>query len=234
MAKRTEAAVRERLSRETIVTSALALADREGLEAVTIRRLALDHGVTPMALYWHFKEKEQLLDGIAERLFAMVALPTVTDGAWDQQLRDVLDALLAAIRPHPAVAALAPPRVLSSEAGLTLAERVLGLLRTAGFSAEQAAQVGSYLLWAIITLVTAEPGHDRTADPEAHEAHLRNKKATLSALEPQRYPNVIDSVESLVTCADEDSYFSTGLDLLVEGTLGILPAQPPRSGPVPA
>ena len=66
---------RERLSRDTIVAGAIALADAEGLDAVTIRRLAQDHEVTPMALYWHFKDKGELLDGIAERLFADMRLP---------------------------------------------------------------------------------------------------------------------------------------------------------------
>ncbi|WP_435127232.1 TetR/AcrR family transcriptional regulator [Actinacidiphila sp. bgisy144] len=65
----------ERLRREAIADSAIAIADVEGLEAVTIRRLAKQHNVTPTALYWHFKEKDQLLDGMAERLFANVELP---------------------------------------------------------------------------------------------------------------------------------------------------------------
>jgi hypothetical protein len=51
---------RDRLNREAIVTSAIALADAEGLDAVTIRRLAQDQAVTPMALYWHFRDKEKL------------------------------------------------------------------------------------------------------------------------------------------------------------------------------
>ena len=64
MAKRS-APTRVRLSRETIVASAVALADAEGLEAVTIRRLAQEHGVTPMAMYWHFSDKDSLLDAPA-------------------------------------------------------------------------------------------------------------------------------------------------------------------------
>src|SRR5690349_18471231 len=51
-------ATKERLSRETVTERALALADAEGIDAVTIRRLATDLGVTPMALYWHFQDKE--------------------------------------------------------------------------------------------------------------------------------------------------------------------------------
>src|ERR1700712_2980199 len=109
MSPRTDAPARERLSREALAAGALALADREGIEAVTIRRLAADHCVTPMALYWHFKDKDAVLDGIAERIYASVRLPDPTSKRWDKQLRSVLDAVLAAVRPHPLVAELLAP-----------------------------------------------------------------------------------------------------------------------------
>lgn len=216
--------MRDRLNRDTIVTGALALADREGLDAVTIRRLAQDHGVTAMALYWHFREKEQLLDGIAERLFSDVVLPASTDGPWDERLRDALAAILAAVRPHPAVANLAGTRILASEAGLVVAEWLLGLLREARFTSEEAAELGSYLLSAIITMVAAEPGPERELDTEERDAAVRTRKATLGALSPQRFPNVIAAADALSFCANEDSYFDRGLDLLVRGTVGIRPA----------
>src|SRR6202007_1735318 len=91
--RRTGPVARERLSRDTIVDGAIALADAEGLDAVTIRRLAQDHEVTPMALYWHFKDKGELLDGIAERLFAGVRLPAPSRKPWPEQLRSILEAL---------------------------------------------------------------------------------------------------------------------------------------------
>src|ERR1700712_2133737 len=131
---------KERLSRETLTASALDLADREGLDAVTIRRLATEHSVTPMALYWHFKDKDAVLDGIAEQIYASVVLPENDEGAWDDRLRANLTAVLAAIRPHPLVADLLAPRVMKSDAGLVLAERVIGLLRAAGFSPASASQ----------------------------------------------------------------------------------------------
>ena len=59
--KTARAAAPPRLSREALVEAAMALADREGLDALTIRRLAGEIGVTPMALYWHVKDKDELL-----------------------------------------------------------------------------------------------------------------------------------------------------------------------------
>ena len=73
-------AERTRLTRAVVVDRALQLADADGLEALTIRKLATDLGVTPMALYWHFRSKDELLDGLTERLWGEIDL-TVDSGA---------------------------------------------------------------------------------------------------------------------------------------------------------
>jgi AcrR family transcriptional regulator len=220
MARTSGTTQRGALSRQEIVRSALAMADAEGLDAVTLRRIAADHGVTHMALYWHFHGKEQLLDGIAEHLFARVELPAADlepGESWDRRLLSALSALLAVLRLHPAAAQLAPARVLSSDAGLRLAERVLGLLREAGFSADQSAVIATQLLVSIITLVTGHPGPSRRDDPQGYEAAVRTRTATLSALDPAQFPNVTDAAAPLASCADDDSYYDTGMELLVGG-----------------
>src|SRR6185437_7362897 len=117
-----------------------------------------DNSVTPMALYWHFTDKDAVLDGIAEQVFDAVRIPAPTDEPWDVQLREVLFAVLSAIRPHPLAADLLAPRIMKSQSGLVLSERVIGMLRTAGFSAQEATQTASFLLCSIVTLVTSEPG----------------------------------------------------------------------------
>ncbi len=221
MAKRGATVTRERLSRDTIVSSAIDLADREGLDAVTIRRLAQENGVTAMALYWHFREKDELLDAVAERLLSGVELPAASTASWSAQLQGALTAFLAAIRPHPALAELAFTRILTSEPGLTVAERILELLRAGGFSAEDAADVGTFLVSAIITLIAAEPGPHEILDTEARADAVRTKTAMLSSLSPQRYPNVIAAAPSLADCVSEDAYYERGVALLVAGTLGL-------------
>ncbi|WP_406268411.1 TetR family transcriptional regulator [Streptomyces sp. NBC_00191] len=215
--KREIAEARERLSRDAIVTGAIALADAEGLGAVTIRRLAQAHGVTPMALYWHFKDKDQLLDGIAERLFSEVQFPAADSAPWDEQLRALLMALVAALRPHPAVASLARASVLSCEPGLAVAEHTLLLLRQAGFDADNSAEIGGFLLTAVVTLVSDEPGLAYGADAEAREDAMRVKRASLSALSPRRHPNVVASAEALAACTGPEANHELGIDMLVTG-----------------
>jgi TetR/AcrR family tetracycline transcriptional repressor len=222
-------AVRERLSRDAIVTSALALADAEGLEAVTIRRLAQDHGVTPMALYWHFKDKDLLLDGISERLLAEVRLPPERDPAavpWDERLGELLGALLAVLRAHPAVADLLHTRIVGCEAGLEISERAFALLVEAGFEERQRAQIGMHALQTMVLLVTQEPGRQVGREgADGLKQRMRAKRASLQALSPERYPNVLSCAVGMTETSAGESYFELGLALLIAGIRGVQPVR---------
>src|SRR4051794_33451260 len=118
---------RSPLSREVVADRALALADAEGIEAVTIRRLATELGVTPMALYWHFRTKEDLLSGLADRVLDAVEVPE-RSGDWSADIRTALVALVTAMRPHPQVAHLVAERMMVHPRGLALTELALGTL----------------------------------------------------------------------------------------------------------
>lgn len=221
--KSQNASARDSLDRAAVAERALALADAEGLDTLTIRRLAQDLGVTPMALYWHFSNKDELLDALAEHLFTDVRLPEAGGADWAAELRGALAALVASLRAHPNVAPLTQARVLRSRAGLAVAERALRLLSSAGFSAEQAAQIGGYLLSSAVTLVTAEPGSGHGPVSEARDDAVRSERATLLTLPPLEYPHIIASADPLTFCRNDEEYFSLGLDLLIAGVKGLMP-----------
>jgi AcrR family transcriptional regulator len=206
------------------VDAAIALADAEGLEAVTIRRLALDQGVTPMALYWHFKDKERLLDGMAERLYAEVSLPTADASAsWCDRLRDNLTALLVVLRAHPALVSIMQTRIFGSAPSLELAERCLGALAEGGFDSERSAQIGSQALCMMVLMVESVPGALIGEPAERKEQVHRDKQAALQALDPARYPNVIGSAGFLTACSSLETWFDTGMELLFKGIEGLDP-----------
>ncbi len=73
---------RTTLTPRAVAEGALALADSEGLGGVTIRRLAKELGVTPMALYWHFRSKDELLEGVAARIFEEIDLSVDASATW--------------------------------------------------------------------------------------------------------------------------------------------------------
>lgn len=211
-----------RLDPETLATSALALADVEGLEAVTIRRLAQQHEVTPMALYRHFSDKDDLLAAVGDRMLADIVLPAPTEERWDVQLRAVLSAFVAALRPHPKAAQLTLFRVLVTEPGLAMAERTMELLTEGGFSVDDAAEIGRQSVCSLITLVTTEPGSNEDVEPVAREDALRQKRAALGALPPRRYPLVTAAADTLVCPSSTDRYYELGIDLAVAGIRGVL------------
>ncbi len=209
---------RPRLNRTVLVASAVTIADTEGLEAVTVRRLAQLHEVAPTALYWHFKDKDALLNGMAEQLFGEVRLPLRrAPGSWPEELRALLEAFVAVLRPHPFVAPLLSERALDSDAGLTVTERALLLLSKAGLAPDRAAETGSYLLSAVVALVAAEPGRHLPKDEEEREDAVRVKRASIIALSPRRFPTVVTFADPLSNCASPDDYYAFGIDMLISG-----------------
>ncbi len=129
-------AERPRLSKRTVTENALKLADADGLDALTIRKLAQHLGVTPMALYWHFRSKEDLLEGVAEQVWGEIDVNVDPDAPWWAQLQGLLESLVAVLRAHSAAAQLLLEHEKRNEAALRATEVTLDVLRRAGFDPE--------------------------------------------------------------------------------------------------
>jgi TetR/AcrR family transcriptional regulator, tetracycline repressor protein len=204
------------LSRSAIVERALAVADAEGLGAVTVRRIAQDFGVTPMALYWHVSNKDELLAAMGEQFFVGIeTLPA--EATWNDDLRAIMYALVGSLRRHPASAPLAAYRVMTCESGLLLAERVLGLLLGAGFSQIQASDIARTAMQTAVMLVTTEAGSELEVPQAERDAHMLAKRAELAKLPPDRFPFVLACADSLTDCEDEQAYYDFGIDLFITG-----------------
>jgi TetR/AcrR family tetracycline transcriptional repressor len=211
-----------RLDPEKVVDSALAIADDEGPAAVSFRKLAGLHDVTPMALYRHFKDKDDLLAALGDRLLSNVVLPEPTDEPWDVQLHRLLSAFVDALREHPRLADLTLVRILVAEPGLDLGERAMELLVEAGFSVDDAAEIGRQSFCSLIALVTTDPLTREVTDPEARETSLRRKRASLASLPPKKYPLIAAAADTLVCPTSPVQYYGLGIDLVVAGIRGVL------------
>jgi AcrR family transcriptional regulator len=208
----------KRLNRAELVGSALAVADAEGLEAVTIRRIAQLHDVTPMALYRHFTDKDGLLLALADRLLSgALPLPAPDDRPWHVQLRDLLGGFVSALRPHPNAAPLVFNGILTTDPGLAVTERTLELMRQGGMSAGLAAETSSQILGSLVALAMAAPARQPGPDPEVAEDAVRARRTMLLALSPRRYPNIVAGADALAACADRELYFNRGIDMIVTG-----------------
>ena len=217
-------ATKSDLSRDAIVERALSVMDTDGPDAVTIRRIAQEFGVTPMALYWHVANKDELLAAMGDALLADVATPVAT-GSWSAQLRAVIESLIAGLSKHPAAAELVFPRILVTESGLRLTEFTLTLLEDAGFTREQAADLARMGLQTAMMLVSQLPGAENQAARDQRDALLAEKRAYVDALPAELYPRVRRAADVLTDCADEAAYYAFGIDLYLEGAQALLRRQ---------
>jgi TetR/AcrR family transcriptional regulator, tetracycline repressor protein len=214
---RHDAPYRNALTPRAVVEGALSLADSEGLEALTIRRLAKELGVTPMALYWHFRSKGELLDGMAARIFEEVDLSVDASATWQEQLRAMLGSILGVLRAHPSTAILLSTRTASSEGSLRATEVALDILGRGGFSPTEATQIARHALSTVTNLVSGEPGVVAREQSEELLDARRRARLFLESLPPERYPRLVEAATPLSEGVDPDTYFAFGLDLLLAG-----------------
>ncbi|WP_153934844.1 TetR family transcriptional regulator [Aeromicrobium sp. S22] len=213
------------LNRELVVESALRIVDTSGLEALTVRKVADEFGVTPMALYWHFSNKEALLDAVGDAVVAGMGLPD-PDLGLEGYLRDAMTALVDAMREHPHATPLVPHRLLMVEAGRDLTEMTLRKLVDEGFAIDKAAAVAHYALMMSMTLVVGEPGKETTVKPADRDEALAAKMSLLQSLPEDSYPLLRAAAPSMVNCADSDDYYGSAIDIFVAGVMAEARALP--------
>lgn len=132
----------DRLSRERVLRAAVALADRDGIDALTMRRLAEELGAGVMSLYYHLPNKDALLDGMVDLVFSEIELPSI-EIDWKTAMQRRALSTREALHHHPWALGLMESTKTPGPADLRLHDAVLGCLRQAGFSVEMAVQAYS-------------------------------------------------------------------------------------------
>ena len=213
----TPEAGRTRLSKQAVVDRGLALADADGLDKLTIRRLAQDLGVTPMALYWHFRSKEELLTGLADQLWSEIDINIDPSKPWSEQLRGLMESLIAVLRAHPSASQLLMEMEKQSEPAVRATEVTLEVLHGAGFDPRHASAIARSALWTALMLRTSEPGSKPGMTDAELEEHLRQSQVRLAMLPADRYPRVVECAAELTACDDPDFHYRFGIDLFIAG-----------------
>jgi TetR/AcrR family transcriptional regulator, tetracycline repressor protein len=207
---------RTRLTRGTVVDRAMQLADAVGLDALTIRKLAQELGVTPMALYWHFRSKDELLDGLAERVWSEIDVDVDAGAPWPDQLRAMLESLLQVLRAHPAAPALLLHSEKQNEFFLRATETTLEVLRNAGFDPRYASEIARSTLWTGITLVMSEPGIT-SLDADDRTELQRRKQVVFATLPTVRYPRLVECAAPMTACDDPGFHYELGVSVFIAG-----------------
>ena len=217
------------LSAERVLRAAVGLADREGIEAVTMRRLAEGLGAGAMSLYHHVPNKEALRDGMVDLVFSEIELPS-TEVEWKEALRRRALSTREALRRHPWAVGLMEATKSPGPADLRLHDAVLGCLLRAGFSIPMSVQAYSvqdaYIYGFALQEKTLPTG---TRDEFAKVAQGRVEEIERRTADAARlYPNLAEVVGGYVAREgfSGDEAFELGLDVILNGLEGLRGASP--------
>jgi len=207
---------RHQLTRERVVAEALAVIANDGVQALTMRRLAARLGVVPGALYRHVRSKQQLQDLVLDNVLAEVDFQLDASLGWTGQLKELAHRLRQVLEAHPGVAGILKTRDPLGPHSLALAEAFLEPLQAAGF-ADREAGLAFFLLvdytvgFAVSGLATSV-NEQRVRDP-ATRAQLHQ---FFRSLPPDRFPALV-ALGHHIWVDNRDERFTAGLDVLVDG-----------------
>jgi TetR/AcrR family tetracycline transcriptional repressor len=202
---------RNTLSRAGIVDAALAFIDADGLEAVTMPKLAQRLGVGTMSLYRHVQDKDDLIEAVAERVMRDIQVPAGDADDWEGRVVGYLRALRNAALTHPALSRILAERGLTIGPVFDQLEELHGILVAAGFRETDAVRTFYSLLTYVFGFVIWEL-------PRVHLqpgwAYTDAWNAGIDALDPADYPNLHALRQTLTTSASSEQ-FEYGLQHLV-------------------
>jgi AcrR family transcriptional regulator len=198
------------------VSAAVDLADREGLDGLSMRRLAQQLGVDAMSIYYHLPDKNALLRAMADAVVASLEPPAPTGGPWTGELRALIMAARGTVSRHPWAARVLEQLNDPSPAVMIHIERVLGIMRRGGCSVALGHHaihlLGSRILGFSQDLFDDKP--DNQPSPEVLAAQAEQWAAAM--------PHIAElaaqvSHDGPLGGCDDDEEFVFGLDLLLDG-----------------
>jgi AcrR family transcriptional regulator len=203
-------------TREAVVEAAVRLVDTEGLDALTMRRLAEAAGVGVMTLYTYVKTKDEVIEAVCEVALAQVVADTRLDVPWHEQLRLAMSDLYDTLQQHPGVVDLLVTQTINSAFGDRIREQFLGILREAGFAdADAVDALSSLVAHALGYAVMQRTGQERRT-PKALEKRLRSLPA-------EEYPHLSSAAAEYASHVSKRS-FDKGLAHILNGLVSGLEA----------
>ena len=214
MSEAETAARRSRLSRERVLDAALAVADAGGIASLTIRSLAERLGVKPMSVYHHVANKEAILDGLVDLVFAEIDLP-VAGADWRAEMHRRASSARRVLGRHRWAIGLLESRTSPGPATLRHHDAVLGTLRAAGFSREMTAH--AYAL--LDSYVYGFALQEASLPFEGPESVGEVAEPIMELMATGAYPHMVDMATRhyLQPGYDFADEFAFGLGLILDG-----------------
>jgi AcrR family transcriptional regulator len=216
VARRTDPSPQRRtpLKRERVLRRAFDLTDRDGIESLTMRKLAQEFGVEAMSLYRHVRNKGEIIDGMIDLVFAEIGLPD-SGVDWKTAMRERAISAREVLARHPWAIALMESRSTPGPATLQHHDAVIGCLREAGFSIAMAAHAYSLLDSYIYGFALQQASLPfRTSNEAVEVADSIRRQFPADA-----YPHLVELTVQHVLQPGYDyaDEFEFGLDLILDG-----------------
>jgi len=206
--------IRSPLSRERVLAGAVALADRIGVESLTIRKLATELGVKPMTIYHHVANKEAIIDGMVDIVFAEIDAPP-TDVDWKSAMRHRAQSARTVLARHRWAAPLMESRTNPGPATLSHHDAVIECFRRGGFSWEMTGHAYALIDSYIYGFALQEANLPAMSGDDLGEL----AGTILEAFPVGDYPHLMEFTAEHIMQPGYDfrSEFAFGLDLILDG-----------------
>ncbi len=195
-----------RLTRDSIVATAITMIESTGVDALTMRKLAHACGAAPMSLYRYVATKEELLHAVVDACLADVDLPPTDDLPWHEAIERVVLAIAAAFDAHTPLAEILAIQPVDAAAIMDAMERIAQALRSAGFD-DEAVRVG------LATLISFASGYVHRRAAHRRAPQVRSQRFGLLSQEPQRFSTLLSI--SAEDALDTPENFRAGLATIV-------------------
>lgn len=206
--------VRPRLNRARVLQAAVALADELGIEALSMRKLGEQVGVEAMSLYKHVANKDDLIDGMVDSVFAEIELDR-SARSWRAAMRHRAISVRAVLRRHPWAVPLMQSRSSPGPSTLSHLDALIGVLRSAGFSIVLTA----HALSAIDAYVYGFAMQEKALPFDTEERSTELIQQILAAMPADEWPHLVEFSREHVLKPGYDYglEFEWGLDLVLDG-----------------
>ncbi len=204
---------RPKYTREQVQAAALAIADEQGIAALTMRSLATALGTGPMTIYNYVQNRDELDALVVEAVMSQAVWAETGAGDWREDVRVICEGMWLGIRAHPNVIPLILTRRSLHHATLAPAEAILRALADSGRSGRDLLMAFRTVFGFVVGLAQAQlagphaPSPDGEADPTI---------ARVQALPPEQFPKLIEIAQAAAGVAPEDE-FHAGLDIVLAG-----------------
>jgi AcrR family transcriptional regulator len=207
---------RRTLSREAIVDAALRVLDDEGLDAVTMRRVAQELDTGGASLYAHVDGKDDLIELVRDRVIGEVRIPDPDPDHWQEQVKACVREMRRVMVAHRDIARASRANIPLGPNALSAMDRILAVMRAADLPDQVVAWAADLLGLFATAIAIEDSSYAARLTPEEMARYLAELGEYVHSLPADRFPNIA-ALAGPMTSGDGDERFEFGLDVLVAG-----------------